>query len=65
MVRRVKLLRRDQTAISQGVGLVEMNSEEEALRAMDYLDGAQIDGKKLTQYFVDLDIAFVLDRDRD
>ena len=41
----MKLLRRDQTAISQGVGLVEMNSEEEAMRAMDYLDGSQIDGK--------------------
>lgn len=40
----MKLMRRDQTAISQGVGLVEMNSEEEAQKAMDYLDGAQIDG---------------------
>ena len=26
---------------------------------------AKIDGKKLTQYYVDLDIAFLIDRDRD
>ncbi len=44
----------------------------EASKTIDYLSSvrvidqrAQIDGKKLTQYFVDLDIAFVLDRDRD
>ena len=40
--------------------------------AVDYLSSvrvldqrAQIDGKKLTQYFVDLDISFIIDRDRD
>ena len=44
----------------------------EASKTIDYLSSvrvidqrAQIDGKKLTQYFVDLDISFVIDRDRD
>jgi flavin-binding protein dodecin len=44
----------------------------EASKTIDYLSSvrvidqrAQIDGKKLTQYFVDLDIAFIIDRDRD
>ena len=44
----------------------------EASKTIDYLSSvkiidqrAQIDGKKLTQYFVELDIALVLDRDRD
>ena len=44
----------------------------EAYKTIDYLSSvrvidqrAQIDGKKLTQYFVDLDISFIIDRDRD
>ena len=44
----------------------------EASKTIDYLSSvkiidqrAQIDGKKLTQYFVDLDLTFVIDRDRD
>ena len=44
----------------------------EASKPIDYLSSvrvldqrAQIDGKKLTQYFVDLDISFIIDRDRD
>lgn len=44
----------------------------EASKTIDYLSyvrvldqRAQIDGKKLTQYFVDLDISFIIDRDRD
>lgn len=44
----------------------------EASKTIDYLSSvrvidqrAKIDGKRLTQYFVDLDIAFVIDRDRD
>ncbi len=44
----------------------------EASKTIDYLSSvrvldqrAKIDGKKLTQYYVDLDIAFVIDRDRD
>ena len=43
----------------------------EASKTIDYLSSvrvldqrAQIDGKKLTQYFVDLDISFIIDRDR-
>ena len=44
----------------------------EASKTIDYLSSvrvidqrAKIDGKKLTIYYVDLDIAFVIDRDRD
>ena len=44
----------------------------EASKTIDYLSSvrvldqrAQIDGKKLTEYFVDLDISFIIDRDRD
>ena len=44
----------------------------EASKTIDYLSSvrvidqrAQIEGKKLTQYFVDLDISFIIDRDRD
>ena len=44
----------------------------EASKTIDYLSSvrvldqrAKIDGKKLTQYYVDLDIAFIIDRDRD
>lgn len=44
----------------------------EASKTIDYLSSvrvldqrAQISGNKLVQYFVDLDIAFVLDRDRE
>ena len=44
----------------------------EASKTIDYLSSvrvidqrAQIDGKKLTQYFVDLDISFIIERDRD
>ena len=44
----------------------------EAAKTIDYLTSvrvvdqrAKIDGRKLMQYYVDLDIAFVIDRDRD
>ncbi len=44
----------------------------EASKTIDYLSSvkiieqrAKIDGKKLIQYYVDLDIAFMIDRDRD
>lgn len=44
----------------------------EASKTIDYLSSvrvldqrAKIDGKKLIQYYVDLDIAFIIDRDRD
>ena len=44
----------------------------EASKTIDYLSSvrildqrAKIDGKKLTVYYVDLDLAFVIDRDRD
>lgn len=44
----------------------------EASRTIDYLSNvkileqrARIDGKKLVEYFVELEISFVIDRDRD
>ena len=44
----------------------------EASKTLDYLSSvrvldqrAKIDGRKLIQYYVDLDIAFIIDRDRD
>ena len=44
----------------------------EAAKTIDYLtqvrvidQRAKVDGKKLIQYYVDLDLAFVIDRDRD
>ena len=44
----------------------------EASRTIDYLSSvkileqrAKIDGKKLVEYYVELDLAFVIDRDRD
>ena len=44
----------------------------EASKTIDFLSGvkileqrAKIEGKKITQYFVDLDLSFVIDRDRD
>ena len=44
----------------------------EASKTIDYLSGvkileqrAKIDGKKITEYLVDLDITFVIDRDRE
>ena len=44
----------------------------EASKTIDYLTSvrvidqrAKIDGKKLIQYYVDLDLSFVIDRDRD
>ena len=44
----------------------------EASKTIDYLSSvrildqrAKIDGKKLTIYYVDLDISFIIDRDRD
>ena len=44
----------------------------EASKTIDYLTSvrildqrAKIDGKKLTIYYVDLDITFIIDRDRD
>ena len=44
IVKRVKVNRRDGTAISQGIGYVEMSTKEEATTALEYMDGAQIDG---------------------
>ena len=44
----------------------------ETAKTIDYLTSvrildqrAKIDGKKLIQYYVDLDISFIIDRDRD
>ncbi len=44
----------------------------EASKTIDYLSSvtvleqkAKIDGKKLVEYYVELDISFVIDRDRD
>ena len=44
----------------------------EASKTIDYLSSvrvidqrAKIDGRKLVQYYVDLDLSFVIDRDRD
>ena len=44
----------------------------EASKTIDYLTGvkildqrAKISGKKLTEYIVDLDLSFTIDRDRD
>ncbi len=44
----------------------------EAAKTIDYLTSvkvleqkAKISGKKITEYYVDLDISFVVDRDRD
>ncbi len=44
----------------------------EASRTIDYLSSvtvleqkAKIDGKKLVEYYVELDLSFVIDRDRD
>ncbi len=44
----------------------------EASKTIDYLTSvrvidqrAKIDGRKLIQYYVDLDLSFVIDRDRD
>lgn len=44
----------------------------EAAKTIDYLSSvrvidqrAKIDGRKLIQYYVDLDLSFVVDRDRD
>lgn len=44
----------------------------EASKTIDYLSSvkileqrAKIDGKKLVEYYVELDLAFIIDRDRD
>ena len=44
----------------------------EASKTIDYITGvkildqrASINGKKISQYFVDLDLSFTIDRDRD
>ena len=44
----------------------------EASKTIDYLTNvtvleqkAKIDGKKISEYYVDLDLSFVVDRDRD
>lgn len=44
----------------------------EASKTIDYLTGvtiinqrAKINGKKMTEYYVDLDITFMIDRDRE
>jgi len=44
----------------------------EASKTIDYLTNvtileqkAKINGKKITEYFVDLDLSFIIDRDRD
>ncbi len=45
---------------------------EEASRTIDYLSGvtiinqkAKISGRKIVEYYVDLDLTFILDRDRE
>ncbi|KAK8803905.1 hypothetical protein WA588_005795, partial [Blastocystis sp. NMH] len=52
VVKRVKVERRDGTAISQGIGFVELGCEEDANRAIEYLDGSQIDGVRVYVYKV-------------
>ena len=44
----------------------------EASKTIDYITGvkiieqrAKINGKKIAEYFVDLDLSFIIDRDRD
>lgn len=44
----------------------------EAAKTIDYITGitileqkAKVNGKKITEYLVDLDLTFVIDRDRD
>lgn len=44
----------------------------EAAKTIDYITGitileqkAKVNGKKITEYLVDLDLSFVIDRDRD
>ena len=44
----------------------------EASKTIDYISSvkmleqrAHVSGKKITEYFVDMDISFVIDRDRD
>lgn len=44
----------------------------EAAKTIDYITGievikqrAKVNGKKLTEYYVDLDLSFIIDRDRD
>ena len=44
----------------------------EASKTLDYISGikvldqrSNVSGKKITEYFVDLEITFVIDRDRD
>ena len=44
----------------------------QAVKTIDYLSNvkiieqrAKIDGKKLVEYYVDLDLSFIIDRDRD
>lgn len=49
-----------------------LQAVSEASKTIDYLSNvkileqrAKIDGKKLVEYFVELDLSFVVDRDRD
>ena len=49
LVNRTKINRIDETAISQGLGYVEMASFDDAMRAIKYLDGSQIDGMIIMQ----------------
>ena len=49
-----------------------MQTIAEASKTLDYLTGvkivnqkAKINGKKITEYYVDLDITFMIDRDRE
>ena len=44
----------------------------EAAKTIDYITGieiinqkAKVNGKKITEYYVDLDLSFIIDRDRD
>ena len=61
---------RDQSNLSWKDAIVQAVAE--ASKTIDYLSNvkiieqrARIDGKKLVEYFVDLDLSFVIDRDRD
>lgn len=49
-----------------------LQTVNEAAKTIDYLTGvtvleqkAKINGKKITEYYVDLDLSFTIDRDRD
>ena len=49
-MKHVKVEKRDGTAIYKGIGFVELGCEEDAKRAIEYLDGSQIDGTVFSSF---------------